>query len=192
LKDDLPPIPSEPPRKARQLETAPDYWLAVWANDESLTPSQRRKVQTERDRRKVLKPTVIIGFTGTQAGMTPKQRFEVRGLLTAMRPDEVHHGDCVGADATFHDEAIELQVPVVIHPPTNDSKRAWCKGALRVETAKPYLERNKDIVTASTVLIATPKEMSEQLRSGTWSTIRYANNRGTKTIVIMPNGDRKE
>jgi hypothetical protein len=40
---------------------------------------------------------------------------------------------------------------------------------------KPYLERNLNIVKNSSILIACPIDKNkEELRSGTWSTIRQA------------------
>ena len=41
----------------------------------------------------------------------------------------------------------------------------------------------------SDILIATPKEKEEQLRSGTWATIRYA--KKTKKIVFLVYPDGK-
>lgn len=41
--------------------------------------------------------------------------------------------------------------------------------------AKPYLERNKDIANEGIDgLIAAPSGWVEELRSGTWATVRYA------------------
>lgn len=60
---------------------------------------------------------------------------------------------------------------VIIHPPIDPKKRAW-KNASMIMPEKDYMTRNQDIVNAVEVLIACPGEMTEQLRSGTWSTIR--------------------
>jgi hypothetical protein len=50
------------------------------------------------------------------------------------------------------------------------------------------LERNTEIVKACDVLIATPKEQDEVLRSGTWATIRRARKYDKKLAVIFPDG----
>lgn len=52
----------------------------------------------------------------------------------------------------------------------------------------PPLERNHRIVDACDVLIACPKDAQEQLRSGTWATVRYARKQGKRVIVITPDG----
>ena len=116
-----------------------------------------------------------IGFTGTQEGMSEKQRSSLRQVLAGFFADGARvfrHGDCVGADAQAHAIAKAIGFRVVIHPPSDDSKRAFCQGDV-VLTPRPYLLRNRHIVDASGVLIATPKG-DEELRSGTWSTVRYA------------------
>jgi hypothetical protein len=45
-----------------------------------------------------------------------------------------------------------------------------------------------DIVVESELLIATPKEVKEQLRSGTWATVRRARKVGIPIILITPDG----
>ena len=125
-----------------------------------------------------------VGFTGTQQGMTPEQQFQVGELLRG--EDELHHGDCVGADEQAHGLALLLKVPVVRHPPSDNKKRASCEGGKYVEP-RPYLERNRDIVNATDALFATPSG-SEVRRSGTWSTVRFARLRGKPVFIIMPDG----
>jgi hypothetical protein len=138
---------------------------------------------------------IRIGFTGSRAGMTPAQKRRVDELLRVMKPSEAHHGDCVGCDADFHNLCLGRGVPVVIHPPKNPKQRAYCKGAGRTQPARPYLDRNKDIVNDTTVLIACPKEDHEPAPArgqGTWSTVRYARKMGKTTIVVMPDGKMKK
>lgn len=129
-----------------------------------------------------------VGFTGTQEGMTTRQKQVVGSLLRTLRPNTVHHGDCIGADADFHDLSRFLIKGVIvhIHPPINKSKQANCEGDIS-EIRKDYLVRNKNIVDSSSVMIGTPKGI-EELRSGTWSTIRYAKRKKVKTYVIYPDG----
>ena len=130
----------------------------------------------------------VFGFTGTQQGMTPTQRMCTAILLSQAR--ELHHGDCIGADFDAHRIAIGL-ARVVVHPPINPTKRAWCEGANEVLSAKPYLERNRDIVDACDILIAAPRTLIEEQRSGTWATIRYARLARRKIYIVhdaLPNG----
>lgn len=132
---------------------------------------------------------IIGGFTGTQSGMTTKQKAVFETLLAENNVSMFHHGDCIGADAESHAIALKRGVEVIIHPPINDSKRAFCKGASVVLSPKEYLDRNHDIVNSSSLLFATPKEDKEKIRSGTWATIRYAAKHGKKLFIILPNGE---
>ena len=128
-----------------------------------------------------------MAFTGTRRGMTPKQIVEVTEKLKSCEPKFVKHGDCLGADAQFHDLCLVYgKCQIIIHPPINTSMRAYCKGAHVMVEPKPYLDRNKDMVIWSNLLIACPSEKEEVLRSGTWSTIRYARKTGTEVVVIYP------
>lgn len=131
---------------------------------------------------------MILGFTGTQQGMTAAQEKAVKYVLKTLLPEKCRHGDCLGADTEFHCYAKQLDLVVVVHPPDNPTKRSFMVGDLILPT-KPYLDRNQDIVDQSDVLLVTPKGPPE-IRSGTWYTYRYAKKMGKKTIVIMPDGTR--
>jgi len=141
-----------------------------------------------------------IGFTGTREGMTLRQRMTFARLVTGLAGGwfnnhteafEFHHGCCVGADGQAHhilEEVFGIEfVKIHLHPPSDQSLFLKLNGNT-VYPRKPYLERNKDIVRASTLLIATPKERYPALRSGTWSTIRYARKCKVKCYVIDPDG----
>lgn len=130
-----------------------------------------------------------IGFTGTREGMTAAQRDSLNDLLEQHQPAEVHHGECQGADAQFHEQAFcGTAANIIIHPPTDDRYRAYCVGSrITKMPPKPYLERNHDIVNACDLLIACPKGPEEQ-RSGTWATIRFARKVGRPVTIIWPNG----
>ncbi len=143
-----------------------------------------------------------IGFTGSQTGMTPAQRNIVCALLFISHCTGVrigaprfessgvyfHHGDCVGADAEAHDIARDLMYHIVGHPPDDDKARAF-KEFDDSWDVKPYLTRNREMVDACDVLIATPKGLEEELRSGTWATIRYAKKTHTNIVIIYPPGN---
>ena len=129
-----------------------------------------------------------VGFTGTREGMTPEQKGSFQKLIKDLGVTELHHGDCVGADSDAHDLS-SVYIECHIHPCYFSHMRAYKETKPEfVYPIKPPLERNKDIVNFSDALIATPKESYQVLRSGTWSTIRYANAIGKQVYLIIPNG----
>lgn len=145
---------------------------------------------------------IILGVTASRKGLTEKQHlWLVRWLEANPALAEVHHGDCIGGDAEIHrlirltfspDDESKRTVALKVHPCIADSQRAFCKAKGPDDEwfdDKDPLRRNHDIVDACTLLIAFPGEMSEKLRSGTWSTIRYARKVGRKTIIVLPNGE---
>jgi len=123
--------------------------------------------------------------------MTANQKKKLKRLLERKKPTEVHHGDCVGADKEFHDISYGLKIPIVIHPPSKNGKRAFCTDAECVHETKPFIDRNHDIVDACVVLFATPNSETEVLRSGTWATVRYAKKMRKRVIIIYPNGTKE-
>lgn len=133
-----------------------------------------------------------IGFTGTQEGMTRAQEDTLQVIFDTIAPGPhiFNHGDCIGSDAQAHIHALSRNCDVHLHPPDDPSKRAFCEGSTHVYDLKPYLVRNKWIVDccAQGVLIATPAGFTEEQRSGTWSTIRYARQKGRRIIIIWPDG----
>lgn len=136
------------------------------------------------------RPILHVGFTGTRR--TPPSfdaRFEeVRRTLEDLVFQDpwyrviAHHGGCVGADYRFHQIAEELAELVIVHPPINqrhavaeDTLVLGIDSMVSIRKRKEYIERNHDIVNESSMLIAVPKRVDmEELRSGTWATIRYA------------------
>jgi len=138
-----------------------------------------------------------IGFTGTRSGMTEEQiKVLIKVLLYAVEITEVHHGDCVGADAQFHDLIRKIDpgrlIKIVGHPASNfrHYQRAN-KECDELREAKPSLIRNHDIVDECDDLIAAPKGTTEILRSGTWSTIRYAGKQKKEIFIVEPSGNIK-
>jgi hypothetical protein len=133
---------------------------------------------------------IDVGFTGTQAGMTDRQLAAVRATLLLARLGEsvvtARHGDCVGADAEFHEIARSLNYDLIGHPPDDDSRRAFCEFDYAYEP-RPYLERDDDIARSSSVLVAAPRR-EETRRSGTWTTVRYARKLGRPIILVWPDG----
>lgn len=124
-----------------------------------------------------------VGFTGTQIGMSQRQQQALIAFLRHNEINEFHHGDCIGADYQAHVVAVHFKIPVVIHPPSIETKRAWCEEVTILEP-KPYLDRNHDIVDACDALIAAPSSDDEELRSGTWATVRYARKRRLPIVFL--------
>ena len=139
---------------------------------------------------------MIVGFTGTQKGMTGAQKLRV-GLMLEDTQDIsfARHGDCVGADGEFDYLCGVRSINVISHPCDIPGKRAHC---LKWHDALPYylsemqvkppMERNQDIVDGSDVLITAPAGFEEELRSGTWSTVRKARRRGIPVFIVWPDG----
>lgn len=132
---------------------------------------------------------IKLGFTGSRYGLNQKQKDQIILLLNTYKnmglKIEIHHGDCLGADADFHDLCFKFmpETNIIIHPPIDNKLRAYCHSE-QIKPEKDYLSRNRDIVDESEVVIACPLSNQEELRSGTWATIRYARKQNKKLIII--------
>jgi hypothetical protein len=129
-----------------------------------------------------------VGFTGTRRGMTMKQRTGLSRMLHRLfrgGHDEFRHGACVGADCEAARLARSIGFKVIAHPSTMTETQGNHPSHATLPQKHP-LARNRDIVRASTVLVATPKETEEVRRSGTWMTIRAARKKGIPVHVIAP------
>lgn len=134
---------------------------------------------------------IKIGFTGNRHGITDNQKEEIIKILDKYNNLIVSHGDCVGSDTDFHNICVNYKnihpkknIKIVIYPPNYPKFRAFNKGDL-IMNEKPYLERNLDIVKNSSILIACPIDKNkEELRSGTWSTIRKARKHNLEIYIL--------
>jgi hypothetical protein len=121
--------------------------------------------------------------------MTELQWKAFREVLRKLFPHEFHHGDCVGAD----DEAATLvyqhcgATKIVRHPPDNTHNRSNNQCHRESREPNPYLERNRAIVDETMHLIAAVRG-PEEVRSGTWSTVRYARKLGRRITIVWPDG----
>jgi len=127
-----------------------------------------------------------IGFTGTRHGMTNVQKKEFEKIINSKEIEEFHHGMCIGSDEQAHQIIKNKNIKVIGHPPTYKKFIANCSCDI---TMKPfnYLHRNKNIVDDTDIIIATP-DVKEKVRSGTWSTVRYARKKGKRIYIIHKNG----
>lgn len=135
-----------------------------------------------------------LGFTGTRKRLPQPQVASLFYLLKDLFPFELHHGDCVGADAEanaiFNSLRLGTQARIVMHPQTDETHRAFCRPEPQDEVREPELPlvRNQDIVNEADRVIACPDSYQPKIRSGTWSTIRRAQNAGKNVTVVWPDG----
>lgn len=134
-----------------------------------------------------------FAFTGTRTGMTTEQYKAVvaylRGFTT---PFYALHGDCQGADAEFDHIARCLPTLLGVEMyPSSQGLRAFCAPNYAkdvVHTPAAPLVRDRTMVSGCDVLIATPKTPTPVMRSGTWATVRYAQEAKKPVFLIIPNG----
>ncbi len=131
-----------------------------------------------------------LGMTGNRNGITNEAKAVLIDFINNNKIDEIHHGDCVGADKDFHDVCAEHKLKIVIHPPNDAKMRAFCVADVILPEQK-YLDRNHNIVDDADVLIAFPSTKKETVRSGTWGTIRYARKKKKQIIVVFSDGTCK-
>lgn len=130
-----------------------------------------------------------LGFTGTRHGLNDIQAVTLSAWIANHGPfEEAHHGDCIGADSAFHTlTRADPKTVLHIHPSDSVGWRAFRDGDV-YHPEKPPLERNKDIVNASDMVLACPMENVEVMRSGTWATIRNCRKVGRTLLVFYPDG----
>jgi hypothetical protein len=128
-----------------------------------------------------------VGVTGSSRIVTAEQVEALRSLLAALKPSELHHGDCVCADFQAATIATELGIWTVSHPPLKEDKRAFHQSSEILEP-KEYLDRDRDIARVCDHLIAMPASFHELVRSGEWATVRYARAYGKAVTIILPDG----
>jgi len=135
-----------------------------------------------------------LGVTGTQTAscVTVEAKAEFTKIVSTFAITEMHHGGCQGGDAAMHNMVDDLfgdTCSIYIHQPVDKTKAQFLLGKnVTLLNAKHYLERNKDIVDASNVMIAMPKGMEEELRSGTWMTVRDTVKKRKPLYVVWPDG----
>ena len=127
-----------------------------------------------------------VGFTGTRKGMSEAQKSQLHRVLALLQyaaqvsnqSVRVFHGGALGADDEAHYIADRLGMdpnPVLVM--SEDSP------------GRSYLARNRVIVSRAELLIAAPETDTEQLRSGTWATVRYARQAG-KPVIMLSRGTK--
>lgn len=127
------------------------------------------------------------GFTGSQHEPSRRQLAWLRRQMQCV--ERLHHGACIGSDWRAHRAALAAGVPITIHPPTKTDKMMALEQhpLVTVLPPEPYLDRNKTIVRQVARLLALP-DGHERVRSGTWSTVRFAVRLGVPVSICYPDG----
>lgn len=135
---------------------------------------------------------MIVGFTGSRAGMSPRQLEHFRRMIEALPMTMFLHGGCVGADTQAHDLVREATCARVHVWPGVDAqgnaphrgREDW--GGAIVHPPRPYYARNRILVSMSDLLIVAPAEAIEQPTGGTWYTYKHGRREGTPELMLWP------
>lgn len=130
-----------------------------------------------------------IGITGTRSGLTDYQRECITDFLINFHPDEpdleLHHGDCIGADAQVAEIADELGYRIICHPPENPV----CQANYKFDEIRPkntYFKRNRNIVDECDILLVAPYQSEWSDHGGTWYTHDYAKKKNKPIRIFWP------
>lgn len=151
------------------MEQALDIHLAMWSSSETLTPSDKRRVQAERVRRKRDKQRVErVGILTGPEGITPIQQEKMVDLLVGQR-------GAMGG---------------IAHTWSSASVHSLCKSfgveVVALKDRKPE-QAAKRIIHNSTMVFAFPRGEHGEM----WDWVRQAKHRNLPVIVVMPNGERR-
>lgn len=131
------------------------------------------------------------GFTGTRKGMTHKQGQLVRIAVRHGKPAIVRHGGAHGADMEFHAmwrEELPQRFADVWPAEQARVKLFDHQDNVHVNPVMDPLARDDEIAKRSKFLIACPHTQKEELRSGTWTTIRRGRKVDIPILIVWPNG----
>jgi hypothetical protein len=127
-----------------------------------------------------------IGVTGTREGANEQQLLEVIKFMESLGSGhELHHGDCKGVDIQVAAVAKVLGWRIVCHPPKTTEQQGYFGGD---EMRKPlgYLQRDRNIVNETEILIVVPLQNQWQPKGGTWYTHDYAKKKNKPVTVFYP------
>jgi hypothetical protein len=139
---------------------------------------------------------VNLGFTGSRHEPTRQQKNWLLEYLLDNPQDEFHHGCCVGSDEFSHKAAkscLDMGLKqIVLHPPVDTSREMkytdWDYANCVWYPRKEFLARDRDVVKATTRLIALPNGPERMRGSGTWYTVRYALEHNRPVLICNPLG----
>ena len=127
-----------------------------------------------------------VGVTGTREGATDHQLLSIIEFLKTINSvSELHHGDCKGVDEQVAAIARALGYKTVCHPPVSNYLRAYHPSD---EFRPPlgYLQRDRNIVDETELLLVVPLHATRQAKSGTWYTHDYAVRTDKPVKLFLP------
>jgi hypothetical protein len=172
VKNDI-PLPAKVPGKRRALEVALDLHIAMWLDDETITPSERRRLGAEKQRRRQLRAAGRrpVGLLLPSQGVTAAQRAGIMEQLRALDPTIIYHHGVSGA---MHHE---------------------CKSLAPVEVLRgDGMLGHRAVVHRSEAIVAAVKEnaVMPYATPGVWLMIGLARHRSLPVRVVAPNGKELE
>jgi hypothetical protein len=131
-----------------------------------------------------------IGVTGTREGANDDQLLRVISFMESLGTGhELHHGDCTGVDIQIAAVAKQLGWRIVCHPPRMTETQGYFGGD-EVREPLGYLQRDRNIVDQTELLLVVPLQNKWQPKGGTWYTHDYAVKKG-KTVEVFYPGEEK-
>jgi hypothetical protein len=161
MKDETPSLPDKVPAKRRQLEAALDVHIAMWLAGDSITPSERRRLEGEKKRRRVIKGPRVGLLVGPE-GCTPDQ-FDVIAKMI-----------CEAGASEF----AYIRLPHALHQ--------MCRKTGARVAHWPDVKNDTDIIKSSDVLFAAPR--SYRHSNDVWRAVRRARDRRLRVMAVMPDG----
>lgn len=141
---------------------------------------------------------MTIGFTGSRNGMTDEQKEQVSNtidmlLKQTLKGSSAIDGRCVGSDADFNDIATEkglYTIGIGGYSAKNPDDLSYRNDNVYnvYRTSMTHFARNREIVNASDVMIATPLSFNFDINGGTNYTIKFAQQVKKPIYVISPEG----
>jgi len=129
---------------------------------------------------------VKIGVTGTREGANDAQLRRIGAYMMSLgEGHELHHGDCRGVDVEVAAIARYLGWRIVCHPPKSNEQQGFYGGD-EVRESKGYLQRDRQIVDETELLLVVPLHNSPQKKGGTWYTHDYAVKKGRRVEIFYP------
>ena len=127
-----------------------------------------------------------IGVTGTREGANEFQLLKIVEFMESLGAGhELHHGDCSGVDVQVAAAARELGWRIVCHPPKSTETQGYFGGD-EVRQPLGYLQRDRNIVDETDMLIVAPLQNTWQPKGGTWYTHDYAVKKGKIVHLFYP------